>query len=121
MLAVVKTPHINMRIEGKIPAKVLSFLKSYYGSKLQVEDPDEAAIPIRQTAWYKKMETATTPGTEIRGHRELLGISQQSLGTQLGGKSRQYISDLETGRRAVSKDLAKQLAAIFDISAERFI
>lgn len=122
MLAVVKTPHTKLRMEGEIPAKVLSFLKSYYGKKLQVEETtDDAVVLVRDTSWYKKMKKTMTPGKEIRGHRELLGITQEQLGEKLGGKSRQYVSDLENGRRSVSKELAKQFAEIFGISVERFI
>lgn len=122
MLAVVKTPHTKLRMEGEIPATVLNFLKNYYGRKLMVKDAaDDTAVSIRKTSWYKEMKKTMTPGKEIRGHRELMGMTQEQLGENLGGKSRQFVSDLENDRRSVSKELAKQFSWIFGVSADRFI
>ena len=127
MLAVAKTPLTKLRIEGEIPERILNVLQDHFGKNLQVKkSPDDELVSIQNTAWYKKQKKRMTPGKEIRGHRELLGMTQSELGQKLGDqnrqyKSRQYISDLENDRRAVSKQLAKQMSEIFQVSVERFL
>ncbi len=47
MLAVVKTPHTNLRIQGDIPGPVLSVLKAQYGKKLILrEDADDESVNV---------------------------------------------------------------------------
>ena len=49
MLAVVKTPHIKIHIEGKIPASLMTVLKKEYGKGVKLEDDiddDEELVDI---------------------------------------------------------------------------
>ena len=47
-------------------------------------------------------------------------MTQAELGDKLG-VSKQVISDMESGRRAISRKTAKELSRIFNVSASRFI
>ena len=54
-------------------------------------------------------------------YRELQNLTQEELGKKLGSFSRQNISNMENGHRPISKAVAKKLAAIFDVSVEKFM
>lgn len=114
---VIKRPPLV--IEGKeIPPELLKFLRSNYTSvKLITDSGDEAAesLPL-----YAAM-TAATPGMNIRFYRERDGLTQEQLGRRIGRFSRQAVSDMEHGRRPISKAVAKRLAELFAVSVERFI
>ena len=46
MLAVVKTPHIRIHIEGRIPPSLITVLKKEYGKGVRLVDDTEA-----MTSW----------------------------------------------------------------------
>ncbi len=50
-----------------------------------------------------------SPGETVEIHRRNSGLSQKELGNTVGGRSKQYISDIERGRRNISPDLARRL------------
>src|SRR5688572_14224623 len=103
MLAVVKTPHTRLRIEGDIPGPILTALKAHYGKKLILKATvDHQLVDVFETDWYKTRKQSMTPGKYLRIYRENLGLTQEELGKRLGGLSRRYVSDLENGYRAVS-------------------
>ncbi len=121
MLAVVKTPHIKLLVEGEISKAFLSYLKHHFGNQLKIQDDDEEYINIEETEWYKEMSKKITPGDAIQCYRENYGWTQAELGKRMGGVSRQRVSDYENGRREVSKKMAKQLSKLFKVPVERFI
>jgi DNA-binding XRE family transcriptional regulator len=121
MLAVVKTPHINVRISGKLPPRLLRCLKSEFGRKLRIaEDEDNETVDFFKTDFYKEMKKEMMPGTYARIYRENRGMTQEQLGEKVG-VSKSFICDIEHDRRAISKDMAKKLSNIFNISVSRFI
>ena len=58
------------------------------------------------------MNKTWTPAKEIRANRNKLQITQEILGKEIG-KKRQYISDIENGRREVTIAVAKELGKVF--------
>ncbi len=54
-------------------------------------------------------------------YRELHGYTQAALGTKLGNVPRQNVSNMEKDRRPISKETARKLVAIFEVSVEKFI
>ncbi len=57
MLAVVKTPHIRIRIEGKIPSRLMTVLKKEYGKGVKLVDDaetDDELVDVFQTDWYRR-------------------------------------------------------------------
>ena len=103
MLVIVKTPYI--RIEGaEVPKRLITFLESEFDTVEEVHE-----------------EAALTPGAVLRSQRVQRGWSQAELGRKLGGVRIQRISDIETGRRQISRSLAKKLAEVFGVSTDNFL
>jgi len=120
MQAVVKAPHI--RIEArKIPARLLSFLRSEYKHVEVISNPEDELIEAQEALFYKKVMRDRKPGDDMRIYRELHGLTQEQLGKKLGRFTRQHISDMENGARPISKTVARNLAKLFDVSVSRFI
>ncbi len=122
MLAVVKTPHTEIRIKGRIPKRLMAVLRHEYGSKVRlVSEAEEEKVDIFQTDWYRSIKAKMTPGKNLRVYRQIRGMTQSELGTLLGDVPRQHVSNMESGSRPISKKMALRLAAIFDTSVEKFI
>ena len=115
----VKTPHTEIDIKGEISEKLLNILRAEYGDALDISE-DEYINPF-ESDWYNQIKEQMTPGDVLKIDRENMGITQQVLGNKLGNFSRQYISDLEHGRKNISLQVAKKLAVIFDNNADRYI
>jgi DNA-binding XRE family transcriptional regulator len=122
MLAVVKTPHINVRIQGRrLPSRLLRCLRTEYGPKLRIKDEkDAASADFFETDFYKEAKKEMTPGTYLRIYRENHNMTQGELGDKIRA-SKSFVCDMEHDRRAISKEMAKKLAALFNISVARFI
>jgi DNA-binding XRE family transcriptional regulator len=122
MLAVVKTPHTKIRIQGRISNRLLDVLVQEYGEDVQItRDSDDEKVDVFQTEWYKRIKKKLTPGTYMKVFRQNKGMTQAQLGTALGGLPRQHISNMENGSRPISKKTALRLAELFDVSVEKFI
>lgn len=122
MLAVVKTPHIEIKIEGRISKKLLNILKEEYGSDVQlVPQEEDEKIDVFETDWYKSTKAKLTPGKNLRIYRQNKGMTQQAMGEILGGIPRQHVSNMEKGTRAISKKVALKLSHFFNTSVEKFI
>jgi DNA-binding XRE family transcriptional regulator len=121
MLAVVKTPHINVRIQGRLPLRLLRCLRTEYGNKLRIEEENEdALVNLFETDFYKDTKKEMTPGTYLRIYRENHKLTQEALGQKLGA-SKSFVCDMEHDRRAISKEVAKKVAALFNVSVACFI
>jgi DNA-binding XRE family transcriptional regulator len=122
MLAVVKTPHTKIRIQGRISNRLLDVLVQEYGEDVQItRDSDDEKVDVFQTEWYKRIKKKLTPGTYMKVFRQNKGMTQAQLGKALGGLPRQHISNMENGSRPISKKTALRLAELFDVSVEKFI
>ena len=122
MQAVVKTPRIELQIQGDIPPKLISVLKEEFGDDLRLEEEqgDELAN-VFETEWYRQIKSSTTPGDNLKIYRDNRGWTQAQLGEKLGGLPRQHISNMERGLRPISKKVAKRLALIFEVPPSKFI
>jgi DNA-binding XRE family transcriptional regulator len=122
MLAVVKTPHTDLKIRGFIPTAVLQVLRTEYGSHLRIEKQkgEDDLIDVFATDLYKRFKKTVKPGDYVRTYRSNLSMSQADLGEKLG-VSRAYICDIEKHRRQLGKDMAKQLVKLFHAPLEFFI
>ncbi len=124
MLAVVKKPHTEnslFEVKGEIPKKLLQYLQDNFGNDIKIVDEDEEMINIFSSDWFKNTTNTLTSGEVVKIYRENLKLTQEQLGKQLGKFTRQNISDIELGRRSISKDVAKKLSVFFNVSIERFI
>jgi len=107
-------------MKGEIPEQIIAMLKKVYGKKVTFTD-DEEYINIEDTEWYKKTKARVTPGKTLSIYRKMRNMTQAELGEKLGGVSKQNISHMERGVKSISKNVAKQLAEIFNVSVEKFI
>jgi DNA-binding XRE family transcriptional regulator len=122
MQAVVKTPHIEIRIKGDIPPRILSLLKKEYGRKVHlIADEDDKYVNIIETDWYNKTNAEMTPADNLKIYRRLHRLTQERLGVMLGGIPKQHVSNMEHGIRPISKRTARKLARLFEVSVDRFI
>ena len=122
MLAVVKTPLIDIHIKGMIPSRLVTVLKKEYGKKVRLtKEDDDELLDIFQTDWYKRIKKTLTPGTNLKIYRQNLGLTQAQLGEKLGNLPKQFVSNMENGIRPISKKTALKLAKIFKTSVDRFI
>ncbi len=122
MLAVVKTPLIDIHIKGRIPTRLVTVLKKEYGRKVHLtKEADDELLNVFQTDWYKRIKKTLTPGTNLKIYRQNLGLTQAQLGEKLGNLPKQFVSNMENGIRPISKKTALKLAKLFRTSVDRFI
>ncbi len=124
MLAVVKKPHTKQplfEIKGEIPQSIIDYFTHKYGNKFEVIEEQDQLIDITETDWFKNINILTSSGETIKIYRQNIGLTQTELGKKLGNFTRHNISDMENGRRGISKNIAKKLSLIFDVPVERFL
>lgn len=86
-----------------------------------VKDNDDKLVYVFETDWFRDVDSKIFPGKNMKIYREIHKMTQGELGEKLGGISRQNISHMERGTRAISKQNAKELSKIFDVPVDRFI
>lgn len=124
MLAVVKKHHTNQplfEVRGDIPPVVVHYLKKQFGQDVEVVPENEETINLFNTEWYQQISSTTFPGDIMRIYRENAGLTQAELGEKLGSFTRQRVSDMERGKRSISKDTAKKMSVLFNVPIGRFL
>ena len=119
MQVVVKKPRI--RLEGEISDELVEYLRKAYGEIEVITDEQEELVEVTESDWYRSLRGTISPGENVRLYRELHEMTQEELGRKLGNLTRQNISNIENGHRAVSKNIAIALAEVFDVSVEKFL
>ncbi len=119
MQVVVKTPHIS--IEGEVTAELVEYLRKEFGEIEVITDEEDELIEATKSEWYQNLRKSIGPGENVRLYRELSGLTQDELGKKLGKFTRQNISNIENGHRAVSKNTAINLAELFNVRVEKFL
>lgn len=124
MLAVVKAPPmpgtkepVVFQIKGNIPDCVIGIMRSLFPS-VETSDDDEF-IDLDDSEVLKNIEAKMAPGDAVKADRELYGWTQKILSEKLG-ISVQNLSEIERGRRAVSRKMATKLASVFDVTPESY-
>ncbi|MDO9082948.1 MAG: helix-turn-helix transcriptional regulator [Humidesulfovibrio sp.] len=77
----------------------------------------EATIPWREALGVKDEEI---PGRALRGSRFRESITQVQL-SKLTGVPQRHISEMENGKRTISKLMAKRFASVLNISYKVFL
>lgn len=118
----VKTRWVYIDIRGIIPGALLDALRLEYGYRLRVRaEGFEEMVDVHCAELYEKQSMEMNPGAYLRIYRQNRDITQGELGRMLGGISRQNISNIENGRRPISKNLAIELSRLFGVSVDKFI
>lgn len=121
MLAVVKKPHTksaSFKVVGHIDRETLDYLNNRFGE--ENVNVDGEIVDIMESDWYKGISKKITPGDSVRIYRENLELTQQQLAEKAGVHKASYISDIENGRRPISKNLIVKFSEIFNVSPEFF-
>lgn len=122
MQAAVRTLHTEIKLRGDIPEKIVNLLRAEYGKDFHIESNDDSeTMNAFESEWYKTVKAAMTPGDALKIYRENNKLTQTALGKMLGGIPRQQVSNMENGIRPISIAMAKKLAAVFGVPADRFI
>lgn len=121
MQAVVKKPHIEISAKGSIPIKILQFLKKEYGTNFEIVEENEDHDDISKSKWYQETKKRLKPGDYVRLYRMNAQLTQGKLGEMLGSFTRQNISEMEKGKRGISKEVAKKLSIIFKKPVDKFL
>jgi DNA-binding XRE family transcriptional regulator len=120
-LVATKVRPIERLFRHDTPSKVLERLDQAFGFWFVRSSTDDELVNPFETFQWKNWEAAQTPGAWLSGLREAHGWTQRELGERLGGVSPARISDWEHDRRAISKEVAKQLSSLLHVSVERFL
>jgi DNA-binding transcriptional regulator YiaG len=109
---------VILRFRPKTPARIIKRIEREYAGYLICDDDE--IVDISTTDWYKRMEKKMTPAKTLKTLREVKGLSLAKLGKMINMPGRR-ISDYETEQRAMSKEVAKKLAVLFNVPPAIFI
>jgi DNA-binding XRE family transcriptional regulator len=120
MIATIKRP--SSEIRGEIPAAFLDLTRKYFGADdvEGVNEKDDELVSIVDTKWYKNRKKDHSPCRNLKNYRTVHYLTQAALAEDLGILTH-HISEMENGKRAISKAMALKLSEVFDVSPDRFI
>ncbi len=119
MLVAVRKPSVEFDITGDVPEHLLLWLIKEYGAdNVKVERDD--LVNAMEMEWFRNLDGEDTPGKNMRFYRKLAGMSQMMLAEKLS-VTKQFVSDMENERKPISKEAARKLAGLFNVSVARFI
>ncbi len=79
----------------------------------------EKSIPWREVA-KANIEKYTETGLAVRGARLKAGLTQKALAEEIGALPH-HISEMEYGKRPISKKMSHKLAAVLDVNYKVFL
>jgi len=120
MIATIKRPRIEMR--GDIPEKFLEITRKFFGADdvSVVAEKDDEIVEAKDSAWYKRQMAKRTPAEDLKNLRKIRGLTQAELAKKVGALPH-HISEMESGKRGISKEYALKFSKILEISVEHFI
>ncbi len=81
--------------------------------------------PDKTGGWRALVKTKNDkfgrPAKALRAFRYRDDLTQQELADLLGIHHRQHISEMERGKRSISKQMAKGLGKVFNVSYKLFL
>ena len=77
-------------------------------------------MEIKKTEWYKDLKSKITAGDNLKIYRLNKGLSLGKL-AKIIGVLPSNISEMERGKRGISKDIAKKLSLALETRIEKFI
>jgi hypothetical protein len=119
MLAVAKTPRIEFSFKGPKEAllDILERLKGAY--PIEVVESDSDAREWTSTKLHQEIAARMHGGSHLRIDLFKAGISQKVLAEETG-IPQPHISQMISGKRPISAENAKKLAAYFHRPAKRY-
>ena len=124
MLAVVKTPHTELSVNGEGTEQILAWLRQKYRVEVfssapkivdrEVDDGNEP-VDINDTAWWGKMRKRLLAGFRLKA-----GLTQKRL-AELSGIRQTVISEYENGKRPLTMAAALKLAPPLSVEPEKLL
>ena len=122
MRARVRTDLVYIEIHGEIPDPLLKCLQAEYGRRLILKcECGGYWHNVLDAPLYESKPQEMNPGAWLRFFRQDHGLSQSQLGQKLGRVSRQNVSNMEYGRRPISRRMALRCAAFFGVPVDKFL
>jgi ribosome-binding protein aMBF1 (putative translation factor) len=118
MSAAVKMRPISIRFRPRTPARVIHSVKRQFSN--YIIDASDEYEDWFETDLHKEIASDMKPGDYLRNFREAHRLTQHDLAEKIGVRVN-YLSDMETGQRTISRINAKKLAAIFNVNPGVFI
>lgn len=126
MLALMKTRHTEQAAEillqlpptatEKVSQAIKKTLKSM-GHTVSMRHFNDAGEELYT---FEELFPEATPGRILRGFRTRDEMTQEELATRLG-VTQARVSELESGKRPISRRMADKLGAIFEIPYKAFL
>ena len=120
MSEVVKTRPISVLFKARTPARVIRSVKKQFADYIVPEQVKDEYEDYFKSDLQKEIAATMKPGDYLRNYREAYGLTQREFAQKISVRIN-YLSDMETGQRAISKTMAKKLAGIFRTSPVVFI
>jgi DNA-binding XRE family transcriptional regulator len=118
MSAAVKMRPISIRFRPRTPARVIHSVKRQFSD--YIIDASDEYEDWFETDLHRGIASGMKPGDYLRNFREAHRLTQHDLAEKIGVRIN-YLSDMETGQRAISRMNAKKLAGIFNVNPGVFI
>lgn len=118
MLALVKTPHTEIVLNGDGAQEIIELLRSRF--PVQVVNPDslsddEELVNINDTDWWKNNKHRVLAGARLK-----IGLTQKQLAEKTGLRQT-VISEYENGKRRMTMKMARKFAAALNTYPEKFM
>jgi DNA-binding XRE family transcriptional regulator len=118
MLAVVKKPHIEMALSGENPIELLNWIQRKFEVNILTPHHD-ASLPIDKTEFWREMNQNRT-GHLLAGARLKAEMTQSELAGKVGIRQN-MVSEYESGKRALTRAMARRFAQALNTDLERII
>lgn len=79
-----------------------------------IDSPEDTLIPVEEVI------PQSSPSFRLRGLRTREGLTQKQLASSLGIRQH-HVSEMESGKRTISVDMAKKIGEIYNISYRVFL
>jgi len=116
MLALVKKPRIEISLQGEHVDKLIEWIGKKFEVSILTSDNSDSVV-IEDTDFWKEMQSNRV-GNLLSAARLKAGLSQSQLAEKLGIRQN-MVSDYERGKRRLSSAMAKRMAKILTIKADR--
>ena len=116
MLALVKTPRIEISLQGEKVDELIEWISKKFEVSILTSD-DSESIAIEETDFWKEMQSNRV-GNLLSAARLKANMSQSQLAEKLDIRQN-MISDYERGKRRLSPAMAKRIAKILQIKVDR--
>ncbi len=115
MLAVVKTPHTEIMLNGNGVNEIIDFLKTRFTVQIVSADIGEELVNINETEWWQKNKHRV-----LAGARHKAELTQQQLASAVGIRQ-SVLSEYESGKRKITPAMAEKFAKALNTYPEKFL